>query len=87
MSDFNPNDIGVANGNYFGLPCNEEESDIVLLSVPWEATVSYGKGTADGPQAIIDADFGLFAKLEVRERGITLAGNIRFASLSESFVI
>ena len=42
MSDFNPNDIGVANGNYFGLPCNEEESDIVLLSVPWDATVSYG---------------------------------------------
>ncbi len=55
MSDFNPNDIGVANGNYFGLPCNEEESDIVLLSVPWDATVSYGKGTAEGPQAIIDA--------------------------------
>ncbi|MBR2947677.1 MAG: agmatinase family protein [Bacteroidales bacterium] len=55
MSEFNPNDIGVANGNFFGLPCNENESEIVLLSVPWDATVSYGTGTADGPQAIIDA--------------------------------
>lgn len=55
MNDFNPNDIGVANGNYFGLPCDAESADIVLLSVPWDATVSYGKGTSDGPQAIIDA--------------------------------
>ena len=55
MNDLNPNDIGVANGNFFGLPCSEEQSEIVFVSVPWDATVSYGKGTADGPQAIIDA--------------------------------
>lgn len=55
MSDFNPNDIGVANGNYFALPYTLEESGIVLVSVPWDVTTSYSAGTSDGPQAIIDA--------------------------------
>lgn len=55
MENFNPNDIGMANGNYFGLPYSVQESDIVLVSVPWDATVSYCDGTAQGPQAIMDA--------------------------------
>ena len=55
MENFNPNDIGIANGNYFGLPYSIDESEIVLVSVPWDATVSYSDGTAQGPQAIIDA--------------------------------
>lgn len=52
---FDPNDIGIANGNFFGLPCSLDEADIVLVSAPWDATVSYGKGTAEGPQSILDA--------------------------------
>src|SRR5574344_419524 len=52
---FNPNDVGVANGNYFGLPYHIDDADIVLVPVPWDATVSYGKGTARGPEAILDA--------------------------------
>ena len=52
---FDPDAPGVANGNFFGLPCGEEESDTVIVQVPWDATVSYGKGTADGPQAMLDA--------------------------------
>lgn len=55
MSDFNPNDIGIANGNFFGLPVSLEESEIVLVSVPWDATVSYSKGTSNAPEAIMDA--------------------------------
>lgn len=39
----------------FGLPCSLEEARIVLLPVPWEATVSYGGGTAEGPSAILKA--------------------------------
>jgi agmatinase len=39
----------------FGLPYNLEESKIVLLPVPWEATTSYGGGTAKGPNAILNA--------------------------------
>lgn len=53
--EFDPNDIGVANGNYFGLPVEADEADLVLLPVPWDATVSYGAGTAEGPGAVLDA--------------------------------
>lgn len=55
MTTFNPNDLGVANGNYFALPYKTEESEIVLVSVPWDVTTSYRPGTHMGPEAIIDA--------------------------------
>lgn len=53
--DFSPDDLGIANGNYFGLPFGADESDLVLISVPWDVTVSYGAGTAEGPEAIKEA--------------------------------
>ncbi len=52
---FDPNGIGINNGNIFSLPYTLEESEIVLFPVPWEATVSYNSGTANGPQSILDA--------------------------------
>ena len=52
---FDPNGVGIANGNIFGFPVSEEEADLVIIPVPWDATASYGKGTSDGPQAILDA--------------------------------
>lgn len=55
MSNFDPNGVGIANGNIFGFPVTEEEANIVLIPVPWDATASYGKGTSEGPQAILDA--------------------------------
>lgn len=55
MKIFNPNEIGIANGNYFALPYKPEDSEIVILSVPWDVTTSYRPGTHNGPQAIIDA--------------------------------
>lgn len=51
---FDPNGIG-AKGTLFGLPYSVEDSDIVLIPVPWEVTVSYRGGTSDGPQAILEA--------------------------------
>lgn len=36
----------------YGLPSTPEQSAVVLIPVPWEATVSYGAGTANGPEAI-----------------------------------
>lgn len=53
--DFDPDSIGIANGNFFGLPCTEQEADTVLVQVPWDATASYGKGTAEGPAAMLGA--------------------------------
>lgn len=52
---FDPNGVGIANGNIFGFPVTESQADIVIIPVPWDATASYGKGTSDGPQAILDA--------------------------------
>lgn len=53
--NFNPNEIGIANGNYFGFPYEIDDADIILLPVPWDVTTSYGKGTSNAPQAILDA--------------------------------
>jgi agmatinase len=55
MADFNPDDVGVSNGNLFGFPVSENESKIVVIPVPWDVTASYGKGTSLGPKAILDA--------------------------------
>lgn len=57
INAFNPNDIGDTNANIFGLPFTVEEADVVIIPVPWEVTVSYGGGTADGPDAVFDASF------------------------------
>ena len=44
--------------NFLGIP-NEnssfENSKIVIVPIPYEHTVSYGKGAKDGPQAILKA--------------------------------
>lgn len=53
--EFNPNGVGMPNGNFFALPYTPDESNVILLSVPWDVTTSYAPGTADGPQAILDA--------------------------------
>ncbi|MBL1208395.1 agmatinase family protein [Geminocystis sp. GBBB08] len=58
-STFNPHQISIKNNCFFGLPTTIEDSKIVFFSVPWDATVSYGEGTANGPQAILDASYQL----------------------------
>jgi agmatinase len=55
MTQFDPNGVGIANGNIFGFPYTEQDADIVIIPIPWDATASYGKGTSNGPQAILDA--------------------------------
>ena len=55
MTEFDPNGVGIANGNIFGFPYSEEEATIVIIPIPWDATASYGKGTSNGPKAILDA--------------------------------
>jgi agmatinase len=57
ITTFNPNNAGLTDSQIFGLPFNENESDLVLLPVPWEVTVSYGSGASAGPDHIFDASF------------------------------
>jgi agmatinase len=54
-NNFDPNGVGIANGNIFGFPVNQENANIVITPIPWDATASYGKGTSNGPQAILNA--------------------------------
>lgn len=52
---FNPNDVGINNGNIFGFPYSVEESQIIIIPVQSDITCSYSKGTAEGPKAVLDA--------------------------------
>ncbi len=54
MRAFDPSSAALHDG-IFGLTAAPEESHVVLVPVPWEATVSYGAGTANGPEAILRA--------------------------------
>lgn len=59
IPEFNPSGVGLKNGNFIGLPFTENTAQVVLLPVPWDVTVSFGEGTARGPQAILDASVQL----------------------------
>lgn len=83
MSDstFNPNDIGQPNGNYFALPYSVDESEITLISVPWDVTTSYCAGTVDGPDAIIDAS----AQVDLFDFDVKDAWKIRIGTTKLDF--
>lgn len=55
IKSFNPNENGLYESGLFGLPFTPDESELVILPVPWEATVSYGVGTAMGPETVLNA--------------------------------
>ena len=57
IKNFDSNGIGQLNDGMFGLPFTLDECETVLIPVPWEVTVSYGGGTADGPEAILEASY------------------------------
>lgn len=55
--NFDPSQPGLADATVFGLPFTAEESEIVIVPVPWEVTVSYGAGASEGPDAVMEASF------------------------------
>ena len=60
LDTFDPNGVGLDNGAYFGLPFDAaNEARLVLISAPWDVTVSYGTGTSEAPDAIIEASMQL----------------------------
>lgn len=52
---FDPNAAAAPDSGLFGLPHTPEEAAVVVVPVPFEATTSYGGGTKDGPQAVLEA--------------------------------
>ncbi|HEU0136067.1 MAG TPA: arginase family protein, partial [Flavobacterium sp.] len=57
IASFDPSQPGLADESIFGLPFTALESEIIIIPVPWEVTVSYGAGASDGPEAILEASF------------------------------
>lgn len=53
---FDPNDATEYDG-IFGLPHAPEDSAVVLVPVPFDATTSYRKGAAEGPQTILESSW------------------------------
>ena len=78
MISFDPNGAGLENGNLFGLPFDFDTAQIIVWGIPWEVTVSYGSGTAQGPQAILrespQLDLYDFDHPTGWQQGIFLAG-------------
>lgn len=54
IANFDPNGPGTS-GTLFGLPFNTETAELIIIPIPWEVTVSYNAGTADAPEAILEA--------------------------------
>ena len=50
---YNPSDVG-KKGTLFGLPYSEREADLIILPVHLDVTTSYGAGTANAPDLILD---------------------------------
>ena len=55
LKTFDPNGIGLQNGNFVGLPFGPEQADLYLLGVPWDVTVSFAEGTSSGAKNILEA--------------------------------
>jgi agmatinase len=55
MNEFDPNGAAGADSGIFGLPHDEKAAAVVLVPVPFAATVSYGGGAELGPDAILAA--------------------------------
>lgn len=54
-TNFDPSDVGIHNGNFFGFPYTIEESSVVFVAIPWDVTVSFRAGTHLAPKAILAA--------------------------------
>jgi len=52
---FDPDAAAQPGTGIFGLPFKRNESGIILIPVPFDATTSYGGGTSVGPAAIFEA--------------------------------
>jgi agmatinase len=55
MASFDPNAPALPDSGIFGLSSSVADSRVVLIPVPFEATTSYGGGTANGPRSIFEA--------------------------------
>jgi agmatinase len=93
IAQFDPDAPGNENLGIYGLPFTVEESDIVLIEVPWAVTVSSGGGAEHGPRRIkegsLQVDIFNPSNPDVWKRGIAVVEPppefITLAATSRSF--
>lgn len=77
LNNYDPNGIGQVNGNLYGLPFDYDSANLIVFGVPWEVTVSYRAGTAQGPSQVLAAspqlDLFDFDNSEGWKQGIFMA--------------
>lgn len=75
LEQFDPNAPG-RKGKLFGLPHTKDQSQLVIIPIPWEVTVTSGTGTSKAPSALLEAstEVDLFSKeiADVWKLGVTL---------------
>jgi agmatinase len=54
-ANFDPDAAAPSDSGIYGLPFRAEDSHVVIVPVPFEATTSYGGGTSKGPEAVLEA--------------------------------
>jgi agmatinase len=55
LANFDPNCVATEDNGVFGLPSSEENSNLIIIPVPWEVTVSYRLGTSRAAEKIFEA--------------------------------
>lgn len=83
-----------ASKNYAGIPdkfAQLETAKVILIPVPYEGTTTWGKGTANGPKAFLEASenmerYDIETDTEVYEQGIYLADAIEGHTSPEAMV-
>lgn len=63
---FNSSGVGLNNGHFIGLPFSKEKASVVVISVPWDVTVSYNDGTCMGPTNVLTTS----TQLDLEQYGI-----------------
>ena len=84
INAFDPNGLGNIE-HIFALPFDEKTADLILIPVPWEVTVSYHAGTAQGPQHILQAS----TQVDLYQKDITDAWKmgIQMLPISQDLLI
>ncbi|HSV88766.1 MAG TPA: agmatinase family protein, partial [Bacteroidales bacterium] len=57
LKGYNPNLTALSRNNIFGLPFTTDEANIVIIPVPWEASVSNFEGTGNGPGKVLESSY------------------------------
>lgn len=59
MGQINKSEPPPVDAGLFGNPYEPEEAEVMVIGVPWEVTVSYGRGTSRTPEALVPASHQL----------------------------